>query len=84
MKNWSLDKIVIVGLVTSLMLTIVTLDIIAFKQGDMSIIDLGKEIIIGLFGYTSRGGIQALDHKQNVTTQSQAGEVEHTNGATKK
>ena len=79
MAKWSLDKIVIVGLVTSLMLTILSIDAIAIWHGDMSILALGKEILIGLFGYTSRGGIQAMDHKQ-----SRSGEAECTRDVSRK
>ena len=66
MKDWSADKIIAVGMMGALLLTIIGADIVAVAQGNMEIASLGKEIVIGLFGYMGRGAVQALQ------TQSQS------------
>ena len=64
MTDWSADKMVAVGITAALLLTVIGIDIVAVMHGDMSIASLGKEIVIGLFGYMGRGGIQALQQQQ--------------------
>lgn len=66
MKDWSSDKIIAVGITLSLILIIVGADIVAVSSGDMSIMVLGKELVIGLFGYMGRGAVQSMS-SQNTT-----------------
>ena len=71
MINWSADKIIAVGMMAALLLTIIGADIVAVAQGSMEIASLGKEIIIGLFGYMGRGAVQALQNQpQNKTAET--------------
>ena len=71
MKDWSADKIIAVGMMAALLLTIIGADIVAVAQGNMEIASLGKEIIIGLFGYMGRGAVQALQGQpQNKTAET--------------
>ena len=65
MKDWSADKIIAVGMMAALLLTIIGTDIVAVMKGDMEIASLGKEIIIGLFGYMGRGAVQAIQNQSN-------------------
>ena len=64
MKNWSTDKIIAVGMMAALLTTVITADAVAVMQGDMSITSLGKEIVIGLFGYIGRGGMQSIPQNE--------------------
>ena len=66
MKDWSADKIVAVGITAALLLTIMGSDIVAVMHGDMSIASLGKEIVIGLFGYMGRGALQCVSETQKA------------------
>ena len=68
MKDWSADKIIAVGMMAALLLTILGADIVAVAQGSMEIASLGKEIIIGLFGYMGRGAVQAMQGQQQRKT----------------
>ena len=64
MKDWSADKIIAVGMMAALLLTILGADIVSVMKGDMEIASLGKEIIIGLFGYMGRGAVQMMQNSQ--------------------
>ena len=72
MKDWSADKIIAVGMMAALLLTILGADIVSVMKGDMEIASLGKEIIIGLFGYMGRGAIQTMQGKTGETVQQAA------------
>lgn len=63
MKEWHTDTIIVAGLVAGLLLIIIAVDIISIMQGDLKIIDLGKEMIVGLLGFIGGGATQALKHK---------------------
>lgn len=58
-KDMSSDKIIAIGITVSLLLIIIGVDIVAVSSGDMSISNLGKELVIGLFGYMGRGAVQS-------------------------
>ena len=66
MKDWGVDKIIAVGMMGALILTIIGADFVAVAQGSMEIASLGKEIIIGLFGYMGRGAVQALQNQPQI------------------
>ena len=71
MKDWSADKIIAVGMMAALLLTIIGADWVAVVQGNMEITALAKEITIGLFGYMGRGAVQALQNQpQNKTAET--------------
>lgn len=55
MKDWSVDKIIAVGLTASCLVTVLAMDVVAVLNGDMTIGGMAKELAIGLFGYMSRG-----------------------------
>ena len=61
MNKWSADKILAFGMVVAFLLIVFGVDIVAVKNGDMSIASLGKEIAIGLFGYMGRGAVQSME-----------------------
>lgn len=63
MRDWHVDTIIVAGMMVALILIIIAADIIAIRSGDMKIVDLGKEIIIGLFGFVGGGATQSLLHK---------------------
>jgi hypothetical protein len=58
MKDWSADKIIALGITLSLLIIVIGADIVAVYSGDMSITSLGKELVIGLFGYMGGGAIK--------------------------
>jgi len=64
MNNWSIDKIIAVGLTLACVTTVVGMDVVAIMHGDMSIEGMAKELAIGLFGYMSRGVAQSIDKKE--------------------
>lgn len=67
MKDWSADKIIALGITISLIITVIGADIVAVQSGDMGITSLGKELVIGLFGYMGGGAIRGYG---NQSTQS--------------
>lgn len=78
LMNLSADKLIAVGMVIALLFTIVAVDIIAIRNGDMTILDLAKEILIGLFGYMSRGTIQSLQGHEQSKTGEALGQIANT------
>lgn len=63
MKDWSADKILAVGMVVAFLAIVLGVDVVAVRNGDMTIASLGKEIAIGLFGYMGRGAVQSVTSK---------------------
>ena len=55
MQNWSVDKIIAVGLMGAFVITVITMDISAVIRGDMELGAIAKELAIGLFSYMGRG-----------------------------
>lgn len=68
MKDWSADKILAAGMVVAFLAIVLGVDIVAVKNGDMSIASLGKEIAIGLFGYMGRGAVQSIKASEMENT----------------
>lgn len=78
MKDWSADKILAVGMVVAFLAIVLGVDIVAVRNGDMTIASLGKEIAIGLFGYMGRGAVQSVTSKpqeQHSQTSQALGKV---------
>ena len=63
MKDWNADKILAVGMVVAFLAIVLGVDVVAVRNGDMTIASLGKEIAIGLFGYMGRGAVQSVASK---------------------
>jgi membrane protein implicated in regulation of membrane protease activity len=63
MKDWNADKILAVGMVVAFLAIVLGVDVVAVRNGDMTIASLGKEIAIGLFGYMGRGAVQSVTSK---------------------
>lgn len=76
--NLSADKLIAVGMVIALFTTIISADIIAITTGDMTIAGLGKEILIGLFGYMSRSTVQNLQAQEQSKTGEALGQIANT------
>lgn len=57
------DTIVVTGMMLALLIIVFASVVIAVSQDDMKITDLGKEIIIGLFGFIGGGATQAMRNK---------------------
>lgn len=82
-KEWSADKIIAVGMMASLLITIIGADIVAVYNGSMEIASLGKEIIIGLFGYMGRGAVSSAQQNRlegNVAASSCQSRMSETLG----
>ena len=50
-------------MVVAFLAIVLGVDIVAVRNGDMTIASLGKEIAIGLFGYMGRGAVQSVTSK---------------------
>lgn len=66
MRDWSVDKIIAIGLMASFVITVLAMDISAVLRGDMDIGAIAKELSIGLFSYMGRGFISNNYQQQQV------------------
>lgn len=71
MKDWSVDKIIAVGLMGAFVITVIAMDISAVMRGDMELGAIAKELAIGLFSYMGRG----LAQQQTSQPQSQTAQT---------
>ena len=76
MKDWSVDKIIAVGLMGAFVITVIAMDISAVIRGDMELGAIAKELAIGLFSYMGRG----LTSSQQPTQPQQQSQVSQTLG----
>lgn len=75
MSNWSVDKIIAIGLMASFVITVLAMDISAVLRGDMDIGAIAKELSIGLFSYMGRGFISNYQQQQVPQNQSQVSQA---------
>jgi hypothetical protein len=76
MQNWSVDKIIAVGLMGAFVITVIAMDISAVIRGDMELGAIAKELAIGLFSYMGRG----LASSQQTSQPQQQSQVSQTLG----
>jgi hypothetical protein len=76
MQNWSVDKIIAVGLMGAFVITVIAMDISAVIRGDMELGAIAKELAIGLFSYMGRG----LTSSQQTAQPQQQSQVSQTLG----
>jgi hypothetical protein len=79
MQNWSVDKIIAVGLMGAFVITVIAMDISAVIRGDMELGAIAKELSIGLFAYLGRGltSQQSAQPQQSQVSQT-LGKVSET------
>ena len=74
MKDWSVDKIIAVGMMAAFIATVLAMDISAAVRGDMDIGAIAKELSIGLFSYMGRGYAASIS-QQSAQQQSQTSQT---------